>query len=517
MTTQPLEIELKLALSEDQVGRLRSHPLLKGVSATRKKLYTIYFDTPDFQLFQARIALRLRRVGYHWIQTVKAAAQSTGTLAARPEWEVQVTGNRPDVSVLPAAARDMLRDEWLDRLQPAFVTRFQRTAWHLVLPAGELELALDQGEVEAGEARLPISEVELELKAGTPEVLFQVVETLTERLDFGLESRSKAQRGYILCGTVKPLPVKAMKVDLQPDLPAGQAWQAMIRAALSQFAGNVAGCQAGDDPEYLHQLRVAVRRLRATVSLAKRMGMVPPAWAEELKWLMGEFNAARDWDVFHTETLPHLARGLGRPSGWAGLEKATADHRESANLRARAALGSGRTVRLVLAIERDLMAEHAETMPTGQWAAQVLNRRLRQLKRVGKGFELLDTDARHQVRIAAKRLRYAADAFARLYGQGAAEYLGHLSELQDALGAANDAAIAADLLAEIRDGNRSSAGNRSMNWLTGLLEGYLRGESSAVEAGVIRTWNDLLACEPFWRKTGTRSRKGKSALQPESG
>jgi inorganic triphosphatase YgiF len=491
-----VEIELKLALDSARAAAFRRHPLLAGGKPLRRQLYSIYFDTPDFDLFKARVALRLRRVGYHWVQTVKAEASTTGTLSARPEWEVRVSGNRPDLNVLPEAARALFRDAWLDRLRPAFVTRFQRTAWHLVLPAGEVEVALDQGEIQAGEMGqvvLPLSEVELELKSGQPEVLFELVDGLAETLPFSLEARSKAQRGYTLCGALKPRPVKAARLDLAPDLPAGQAWQAMIRAALGQFAGNVAGCLAGEDPEYLHQLRVAVRRLRATVSLAKGLGVPAPAWAAELKWLMGEFGPARDWDVFDTETLPRLAGVLGEPAGWPALRTATARRRASANERARAALGSARAVRLVLAIERDLLADHPQALPSGQWAARVLDRRLRRLKRLGKDFEHLDALARHQVRIAAKRLRYAADAFAGLYGDRAAPYLTRLGRLQDALGLANDAAVAAHLLAELR------AGSPRLAWLTGLQEGCLLGEASSRQGELARIWQDLLSARPFWK------------------
>lgn len=488
-----MEIELKLALDPARAAAFRRHPLLAGVKPVRRQLYSLYFDTPDFDLFKARVALRLRRVDRHWVQTVKAEAGATGTLSARPEWEVRLLGNRPDLEVLPEAARALFRDAWLKRLAPAFVTRFQRTAWHLALPGGEVEVALDRGAILAGEAALPISEVELELKSGRPDVLFDLARALGEALPFTLEARSKAQRGYALCGALKPRPVRAARVELAPDLPAGQAWQAMIRAALGQFAGNVAGMLAGDDPEYLHQLRVAVRRLRASVSLAKGLEVPPPDWAEELKWLMDELGPARDWDVFATETLPRLASLLGEPDGWPALLKATARRRDTANTRARAALGGSRAVRLVLAMERDLLTDHAQSLPAGEWAIRVLDRRLARLKRLGKGFERLDAPARHQLRIAAKRLRYAADAFAGLQGDRAAPYLTRLGGLQDALGLANDAAVAAARLAELR------AEGRSLAWLTGLLEGALAGEAAARQRELAGVWRELRDARPFWR------------------
>lgn len=489
-----METEIKLALDPAGVAALRRHPVLAGHAPTRDKLYSLYFDTPVFDLYKSRVALRLRRVGYRWIQTVKAEAVSTGTLSTRPEWEVQVTGNRPDPVALPEAARSLFREEWLTGLTPAFATRFQRTAWHLDLPGGQVEVALDQGGIEAGEMVQPISEVELELKSGDPAVLFDLVESLAGQLPLSLETRSKAQRGYLLCGAVQARPVKAGRVEMVADQPAGQAWQAMIRAGLAQFAGNVAGCLAENDPEYLHQLRVAVRRLRSTVSLALRLGVPAPAWTGELKWLMGELGPARDWDVFDTETLPRLAGSLASRPGWASLASASAHQRQAANLRARQALSSSRTLGLVLAVERDLLSPHLEALPASDWAARVLERRLRQLKRQGEGFDHLDDLARHQVRIAAKRLRYAGDAFASLYGDRAGTYLDRLGRLQDDLGAANDAAIAARLLADLR------RDNRRLVWLTGVAEGYLVAEALARQADLTRAWQGLLTAKRFWKR-----------------
>jgi len=172
-----MEIELKLAVAAKDISRLKRQDLLKAVRPARNSLYSIYFDTPEFDLYRRGVAFRLRRVGYHWVQTVKLAARSTGALSSRPEWEVQVTGNQPDLAVLPPEARTHLEDV-AARLVPCFETDFRRTTWQLERGQGSVEVALDQGEVRAGEAVMPISEIKLELKAGDSAVLFEVANTL---------------------------------------------------------------------------------------------------------------------------------------------------------------------------------------------------------------------------------------------------------------------------------------------------------------------------------------------------
>ncbi len=150
-----MEIELKLALDPAQVSRVKRHPLLAGVKAERQALHSIYYDTPDFALTRRLIALRLRRVGYHWVQTVKAAAPSVGALSSRPEWEAQVMGNQPDLAVLEKEARALLADIDLSHLAPVFITDVKRTTWQIEAGETTMEIALDQGEIRAGENTHP--------------------------------------------------------------------------------------------------------------------------------------------------------------------------------------------------------------------------------------------------------------------------------------------------------------------------------------------------------------------------
>jgi inorganic triphosphatase YgiF len=487
-----LEIELKLALAARDIPRLRRQPLLKAVRPRQARLYTVYFDTPEFDLYRRGVAFRLRRVGYHWLQTVKVAARSTGALSSRPEWEVQVTGNRPDLAVLPEEARAHLAD-LADRLVPCFETEFRRTTWQLGDARGSVEVALDQGEVRAGERVLPISELEFELKTGDSALLFEAAETLLSAVPLYLEPRSKALRGYTLAGAHRPAPCKASSPDIGKDLPAAEAYRRMLAAALSQFSANVPGIlAAAEDPEYVHQLRVALRRLRAVLGLGRKIGVPAPAWQDDFKWLMTELSPARDWDVLVTETLPRVRAGLPRPEVLDTLVTAAGAERGKANARVRQALLSQRLVGAVLAAEAGLLAVQADGSSVGDWARQALGRRFRQFRKAGKGFSEMKPAERHRLRIAAKRLRYSGEGFIPLYGAKAEAYLARIARLQDELGATNDLAVSHGLLAAL-------SRDRRLAGAAALVEGFLACEAVQRAHSQAETVRAARAAKPFWR------------------
>ncbi len=220
-----VEIELKLASAPGAVGRLKAHPLLKAVRPSRGKLYGIYYDTPGFDLFRRKGAFRLRREGYHWVQTVKLDRGSFGGLSMRPEYEVRLAGNQPDFTALPEAARAALTPAIEAALVPVFVTDFQRTTWLLETELGTVEVALDIGHIKAGDADLPVAEVELELKSGNSAALFEVAREFLNAVSLVPEYRSKALRGYQLLDVWQDSPCKAIAVDIKPGMPASEAWR----------------------------------------------------------------------------------------------------------------------------------------------------------------------------------------------------------------------------------------------------------------------------------------------------
>lgn len=509
-----MEIELKLALDPRHAARLRKHPRLAVVSARRRKLHSVYLDTPDFQLLTRRLAFRLRRVGFHWVQTLKAEARSVGALSSRPEWEMAVAGGGPDFAVLPEAALDLLKGVDLDAIRPVFVTEFQRTTWLLTEGDSVMELALDRGEILVGSGAdrvtQPLSEVEIELKAGPPEALFDLAQALLAAVPLRIEPRSKAERGYHLAGAASPAPVTALDPGIRPSQPAGEAWVRIARAALAQAVANLPGfLERPDDIEYLHQLRVALRRLRAVAGLGRSLGLERPAWATPLARLMGELNAARDWDVFRHETLPDLARHLAdtplAPVLLTRIEAAAAQARKTA----RQALTGDDFTGLVLAVGRTLLAPPVGAEAAARvgdqsaalWASGVLDRRWKQLRRMGRHFAAHTPAQRHALRIAAKKLRYAADALAGLFGEDARPFVKRLARLQNDLGRFNDVVVAHQRLASLggRRGGLACEQVYELAYDLGRIDGLLRSHADRHDQASSKIWHDLARSQVFWR------------------
>lgn len=489
-----MEIELKLALDSRHLHRLKRHPLLASVKPVSRLLHSVYYDTPDFALMRRGIAYRLRRVGYHWVQTVKSEAEAVGALTSRPEWEVRVAGNTPDFSVLPAEALALFQDIDLNLIAPLFVTEFKRLTWLIQARGSAMEVALDAGAIYAGEASQPLSELEIELKSGTAAALFDLALDLLGAAPLKVEPRSKAARGYAMAGAYQPAPVKAIRPELDAGMPAGQAWCAIVHAALVQVGANVPGfLSQPDNIEYLHQLRVGLRRLRAAAGLRKSLGWARPEWDVVLRDLMHSLNPARDWDVFLDETLPRVLAGfVDDPIGEALLsqiQRAAARARKTAQ----DAIASPAFTRLILEIGQGLLASTETEVLARDWSTQVLGERWDDLRKQARKMDKLGPGGRHEMRIAAKRLRYAADAFESLYGKRGRKFIAGLATLQDDLGLANDVVVAANLLRGL--GLKQPALAFDCGRMVGLLT--LTTQAHGEDAG--RQWQTLVKLPHYWR------------------
>jgi triphosphatase len=207
------EIEIKLACGAHHVKALLKHPVLSNPASdtapSRDKLLNLYFDTADFQLRRRKMALRLRRFGYHWLQTLKASGERSGDrkdgVAIRKEWEMPVAG--------PALELGKLRDTPLREalaaigspalLKPIFRVEFVRESWTVrpfprYAPDFVAEIAFDHGKIHSGDKIDRISEIELELKGGHIRELEYLAHVLMRDLKVKEEPRSKARRGYAM-------------------------------------------------------------------------------------------------------------------------------------------------------------------------------------------------------------------------------------------------------------------------------------------------------------------------------
>lgn len=505
------EIELKLLINPADIPKLRRHPLLKAHAAGRtntRHLLSIYYDTPDLNLRQQRVALRVRRVGARWIQTVKGGGEVRAGLHQRGEWEDEVAHERPDLTKIssPLLLKLFSSASVRDRLQAIFITEFKRTTWLLQWEDGdEVELALDQGAVKSGDKTSPVCEIELELKQGNPARLFLAALELQQAIPLRLENVSKADRGYRLSQKAPSLVVKAAALDLAPDMNVNQAFQTIAWNCISHWTANQEGALLSDNPENIHQIRVALRRLRSALPLFK--SAIPKesyrAIGEELKWLASALGPARNWDVFVTQTLPPILKQF--PADHNGLQQlfqAARKAQASARNEAHMALRSRRYDRMLLTLGTWLMADgwHAQASteqklrldaPVIELAQRVLNACHKTLHQHGPALLGMPTEERHEVRITVKKLRYATEFFAALFpGKAAGRYIGALAVLQDELGVLNDAATTDILLQQLKVQDSMAIGAVS-GWSAHGVTVHLTSMDAA--------WQKYYRCRPFWK------------------
>lgn len=196
------ETELKLSLPADAVDTLLQHPLL-AAPPKQQHLYNTYFDTEDLALTRQKVAVRERRIGPQTLLTVKTAGQSQGGLSHRHEWEAPTLPGAFDFrSLVDDADLALALTKIAEALVPVFTTDFERWSWHIVMDEGEVEVAVDRGAIlvkrHGQEASMPICEVELELKAGSPTALMHLAQQLQTSAPLTPTDESKATRGYTL-------------------------------------------------------------------------------------------------------------------------------------------------------------------------------------------------------------------------------------------------------------------------------------------------------------------------------
>jgi triphosphatase len=427
--------------------------------------------------------------------------------ANRAEWEWPINQDAPDLGRVAATPVGAIAGDLVGagRLQPIFTTDIRRSVHNLRIDGTTTaEAALDVGEIAAGAETETVSELELELRAGTLAPVYRLALDLQATVPLTIAPESKAERGFRLLLQQAPAASKAPSLELDCDASALQAFRVIVATGLGHLLANQPAAVAGD-PEGVHQMRVAIRRLRTALVLFEPH--LEPYTATrfelELKRLGRGLGEARDWDVFCLETLPGAIDDAAG-AGWERLLQNTAETEQgAAHRRVEQELAAPAFTSFVLgmaawiedgAIRPALVGDKCMTQRVKKLAPGLLDRVAGKVAKRGERIGRRSDEELHALRKSLKKLRYSVDDLSGLYGRKAVKrYLRGCKELQQQLGKMNDAAVAG-MLAE-----RLSMGDRvGLIPAVGAFAKWSRRRRDKALHHLSGAWTSFEKVSPFW-------------------
>jgi triphosphatase len=494
------EIELKFQIPPTRLASLRR--AVETATARIELLSAVYVDTQQEHLAHAGLSMRLRGTGPTgqkvWIQTLKAEG---GSAIKRLEHNVPLGGpghpvldpRRHDGSEAGAVLEKILATAGDAVLVERFSIEVRRTQRRLRKDGSLIEIALDEGEITAGEETLRICEVEFELVQGSPATLLEVAHRWMEKFGLLLDTRSKSDRGYRLAiGKTTVRPLRARPLHLSAESTPQQSFVAMLSNTFSQILSNASQIQEGQfEPEHLHQLRVGLRRLRTILRLYGQLSKHLPEQLEaRVAELFRKSGAARDLDA--------MAESL-----WPALRAANAplveipppvDTQSQTPVNVTTLLRAPATQSLWFLLLRASLSQEDpnETFTSLREILAIPLRKLeKKIRRDEVRFATLGDEERHQLRKRIKRLRYAAELVGSLWPQKPVQkFLRRLQKAQTPLGQLNDAVVALELY-------RALARQDPRAW---FAAGWLAARKEALLVPCTKILADLATRRGFWRR-----------------
>jgi CHAD domain-containing protein len=499
----PPAIELELAPAD--AARLARLPMLARYRDGRPKkptpVTTVWHDLPSAPLTASGLCLSETR-GQWRLERLRPATGDSWAPAA------------PAPLLACAGQADELAQHWggdtgAGPLTPVAAFNGQLREIPLRVDGAPSRLGLLEGSLRGVLANRTVCRLVL---SGEPRAMARLAAELGTHVPLAVPLASLGAEAIALARNLPPLPRRLGAPEVAPGSSLSDA-MAGILGHLSDvsfyWAARIVDAKgAGEDTEPVHQMRVALRRLRSALSIFRRAVHDERAWLEDLaadlKTLAAELGVARDWDVFITETAAEVQRAIPGDRRLAQMLAAATRKREEAYIRLRVLLDGSATWRqlaLKLALLPTLRPwEDAEApdqasrliAPAAAYASAALDRRLKHLIGPGKSLEGLPHDQLHEIRKHAKRLRYAIEFFSPLFPEKAVrKYLAKLEALQEDFGTLNDTTVAASLVSGL-------GGGADRAFAAGLVQGFgAAGQMRAVRR-VERGWSKFYGTPPFW-------------------
>ncbi len=372
------------------------------------------------------------------------------------DWtDAPIAGQSPDFTALPETYRDACPEAFSPgALASAFECALEGRERLLTCERTQVAVAIVHGSIAAGGKSIEVCEARLELHAGRQHEFLAVARSLFPFARLRLDFSSPAEKGFRLAAGVWGAPVGKIGASIHSQMNAAEAFTAVIESCLRQFSLNDAVVATADEVEAVHQIRVAIRRLRAALSLFAPIlrGVEFERLKAEFKWLFASLGAARDLDVLR-EQVASSGKGLAAALDGRSLD-ALEERRRAAHIAAKRMLASPRveallfdTAAFIYAGEWRRSSERAQMRDRGlsvcEFASRRLGKRYREFQNMAKEFACLDSEGLHDLRISAKGLRYFFEFLEPLARGPKAherfrEGVDSLADVQDNLGQVHD-------------------------------------------------------------------------------
>ena len=509
------EIQLTLLFDPSSYSQVIGLPWLQDgwEGPQESQLTATYFDGPDWPLANSNVYLWVEREGRSYRQHLEAAVSRVGIATVLKVWQSPITTSYPTLTALAdQGLPELLGGLSANTLKPFCHKKLKRMTHQMRLEnRGNITAVIEFGELIVGSTKAPVGELNLKLESSPSDLPFELCLRIGQQVPLRISGDNSAKTALALLPGQTPRSRKAQSLNLSRDATVDGALSHTIQECLNHISANEACLLESEDPEAVHQMRVAVRRFRSALRVYRPL--LPPdqyAWLNgELRRFAEQLGSARDWDVFADEIAKPAIMGRMEDKAFQTFRDLINEVRTASRLTASEAVRSKRYTTFLLRSSAWLANSAWRNQPVSETSALLFgpvrafadDRRTKFHEPVwsaGGNFETLSVKERHQLRICVKRLRYATEFFSSIYPRKAVKrYCGKLAGLQDALGYLNDVAVSEDLVRRIcADCTGEDLGY--CQFAGGIVIGWHARALADSEQKLVKRVRSFVESKPFW-------------------
>jgi triphosphatase len=489
----PVTLEFELpAEAAGRLGRLPAVAALRSGRARGSALSLMWFDTADGRLAEAGLVVEAPARGPRLL------------LRIHPEPTAPWHPAQPPALLRRLAAGEAPGEAGGDALAAIAAFAGRQQTFSLAIEQGAVQAVLREGALRSLADERPAAR--LALTGSLPAVL-AAARILAAEVPLLPPLAALAEEGRALAMGQSPRPHRLGAPDTAAATTAEEAFLIAAGHLVEVVRQQSARIRPDAPPEPVHQTRVALRRLRSVFRVFRGTTDCPVLRSIDarLREVLAVLGPARDWDVFLGGIVCEIEAAFPEEKRIAGLRRAAASQRRDAYAGV-AAMLAGPAWRALLVDAIGLLlarpwrdgAEPPQLAmleaPVAAFGRSVMDRRWHRLRRAGRDFTELSAEALHELRLDGKRLRYAAEVFAPVFGiKDGKRFLRRVADLQEGLGLANDAAVARGLAARL-----AKPGDGGRAWAVGVVEGWSEARVAANRGDAHEAWQRLHGKDRFW-------------------